>query len=936
MIKFPSLSPYALTLLFFCLLFNPVKGAANTEPEMSSWGKAKLAYPYSSQQNAQRSADSQPDFLKRTNRTIVNLRPSDKAPTSIDQHNYTWTILKKPYVSTSKISSKNDRETSFLLDALGEFIFELTISGGDRPYVETVAIESAAEVEYTLSEIESDFSARNIDDIPAAMAYGVDKKLNFFQLDYLLSEPIGTTYDFALNNDDPSLAWPDGGAVFNGADITFELTEMLEVPYDFSDIEYPDDYKTANASSISATNPICEPPSDKTLIPAEYMGKVSLPNIHVDDVGQQNIRMVRMKDVWDTRQGNYVVGCINDIRAIFLQTLTRLKALGVNAIAFTPWQWFDGRQDTWRVMSAEESNSVAMSDRELAWAASEAKRQGFLTFWASQVQGVVVLDEEGQETMLFGQTDDPELIRKTFNALDDWFLERGEFLERINVDGVLLPNWYWTGLSGVLDASEYAERTAKNLTNLKTHFSGQVAMDADASLFSSSEASELIDYYLGSVYISESIPEEEVATWTVDDFKEALSPSLMNIKGANKPVLWDVGVASRTNALDLGYVEETFCNATTSGIDGFSTECIQKDMPTDFSFQATYIQAALELLSEQTNEANFPSHGGIIGQYWMDDNILASTTFPNIAYSMRSKPAEYVFYKWFEPYRELTMIKGSLSGSWYDKNRDGEGFVFEFAENKDSSIALVYWFTHRDGVPYWLYGTTELKEDSFNRSGVLTFELAEVSGTGFGQRFEPSDLQETPRGLLEVTFGACNQSNAVYTPNQASFDLASEPTSFELERITSGLDSVPCSNGLMLPKTTNLGYVTMQGAMTGSWFDSSRNGEGFVFEFGKTDSTNMATVYWFTHRNGSPYWMIGTAPYQGDDSMTVELLEVSGTGFGEQFLSDDLMIENQGEAKFIFSDCDKASVEWAGPSSESGSLSIERITPNLQDAPCLP
>ena len=589
------------------------------------------------------------DPVRVLNRTTAILK-TQAASAALDNNTFSWRIVERPNVSRSRIINGQQAEARFELDALGDFVFELTRTDADGVvFKEKHQITSVTGPEYKLADIEKEFADRGIENMREALAFGVEKSLSFFQVDYLMGTDPADSFFFAL--DDPDIGWPDGGATFSDRDIVFTMSDMLEVPYDFSKIDYPDDYQVSAKKTVTAVDPVCKPSTERTLIPSEYMGNFELPEITVSDVGQGNIRLVRMKDVWDKRQGGYVVGCTNDVRVMFQQTLRRLKALGANAVSFTPWQWFDGRQEEWRVMSAEESNSVAMHDEELAWAVAEAKREGFMTFWSAQAQGAVVLDENGEEKMLFGITEDESLIIKTFEALDDWFLERGEFLEGIGVDGVLLPNWYWTSLSGVLEESVYVSRVVSNLSNMRAHFTGAVVMDPDPALFSSPEAAELIDYYTGSIYSSAGATAEEVSDWTIEDFKDTLRPSLVHILGANKPVVWDIGIPSRTSAWEPGYVEETFCNEGTSGIDGFSNVCIQKDMPTDFSFQAVFVQAALEVLSENLGTTNFPESGGIIGQYWMNDNIYASTSFPNIAVSMRAKPADYIFYRWFKPYR---------------------------------------------------------------------------------------------------------------------------------------------------------------------------------------------------------------------------------------------------------------------------------------------
>ena len=39
---------------------------------------------------------------------------------------------------------------------------------------------------------------------------------------------------------------------------------------------------------------------------------------------------------------------------------------------------------------------------------------------------------------------------------------------------------------------------------------------------------------------------------------------------------------------------------------------------------------------------------GVSIQYWMDDNLLPSFTFPNLATSIRGKPAEAIVRQWFK------------------------------------------------------------------------------------------------------------------------------------------------------------------------------------------------------------------------------------------------------------------------------------------------
>lgn len=129
--------------------------------------------------------------------------------------------------------------------------------------------------------------------------------------------------------------------------------------------------------------------------------------------------------------------------------------------------------------------------------------------------------------------------------------------------------------------------------------------------------------------------------------------------------------------------------------------------------------------------------------------------------------------------------------------------------------------------------------------------------------------------------------------------------------------------------------VTLHGSMSGSWFDPSRSGEGLALDFGENPSGPIATVYWFTHRDGVPYWLIGTTEYDpGQTTITFELLEVSGTGFGGMFDPDEIGLESAGALSLEFDSCDTGVAAWEMDDGETGSFDLIRITGGVHGAPC--
>lgn len=132
------------------------------------------------------------------------------------------------------------------------------------------------------------------------------------------------------------------------------------------------------------------------------------------------------------------------------------------------------------------------------------------------------------------------------------------------------------------------------------------------------------------------------------------------------------------------------------------------------------------------------------------------------------------------------------------------------------------------------------------------------------------------------------------------------------------------------------GQTDLQGALSGSWYDPSRTGEGLVLEFASASSGNSATVYWFTHRDGEPYWLIGNAGYTpGTEAITVDLVEVSGANFGADFDPDDVQSEPWGAISLEFDSCTSGYASWEHNGSlGSGDFDLERITASLAGIDC--
>lgn len=118
-------------------------------------------------------------------------------------------------------------------------------------------------------------------------------------------------------------------------------------------------------------------------------------------------------------------------------------------------------------------------------------------------------------------------------------------------------------------------------------------------------------------------------------------------------------------------------------------------------------------------------------------------------------------------------------------------------------------------------------------------------------------------------------------------------------------------------------------ALSGSWFDTARNGEGFVLE---VLADGSAVAVWFTYppagEAGEQAWLIGQGGRLVGNRIVFDLVtRTRGGVWGDAF--DPARIENVtwGTFEFEFTDCTHATLRYTGPAGwGSGSQTLSRLT----------
>jgi len=126
------------------------------------------------------------------------------------------------------------------------------------------------------------------------------------------------------------------------------------------------------------------------------------------------------------------------------------------------------------------------------------------------------------------------------------------------------------------------------------------------------------------------------------------------------------------------------------------------------------------------------------------------------------------------------LIDGSFSGTWYNAERSGEGFVIDVSQNSaGETIVVVSWYTYsadNSAVQAWIFGTGPVIADTILADMIVT------DGAQFGMQFNSEDVAVTPWGSVRIQFNDCDTATISYTSLDENFASGTQ----ELTRLTSG------------------------------------------------------------------------------------------------------------------------------------------------------
>lgn len=127
---------------------------------------------------------------------------------------------------------------------------------------------------------------------------------------------------------------------------------------------------------------------------------------------------------------------------------------------------------------------------------------------------------------------------------------------------------------------------------------------------------------------------------------------------------------------------------------------------------------------------------------------------------------------------------------------------------------------------------------------------------------------------------------------------------------------------------------TFTGAMSGSWWDASRPGEGQFITFETVGGRNSVYLAYFTYTaDGRATWHVGNVDYAaGAASIAIPLITGSGPQFGASFRSSDVRTAAAGTATLEYVSCTRMRLRHTGM--EGVVLDLTRLVGPLAGAGC--
>ncbi len=447
----------------------------------------------------------------------------------------------------------------------------------------------------------------------------------------------GTASTFNLPENLPQLS--DLPMVAEDSVKEIELENAIVVPIDVSAISYPDFYNMPTISKVTVSDPYCAIVQEQVAYPAEYLGNYDFPAVNGAPLPVEITRSIGIKDVWISEPNlndcNHTIPYA-PMRESLDRTLERVKALGAEEITFSNYISFKSFSEP----LLNTPTQAAISESDMRYFASHADEMGLgMTLYLNLAPGSVKVIYEIQ-----GE----EWLRSLHDQWELFVLDQAKIAEETGIDAMMINHFdYQPGVQGF--ETVYQEELLETLTKMREIYSGRILLliepvwGADLS-----QLDDLLQRVDGFIYtpITSILQNAEDKSVNVDNLRNLYERNLSGIADSfnkyNKPFLIRVLIQSEKDFLEKGWNEDMFCIAR--GED----PCYQKNLTVDFSLQAVAIEAMMEAIANSNKNGLITINNLDIYGYWYTDVILPDFSQPQMAHSIRNKPAESIVYQWYK------------------------------------------------------------------------------------------------------------------------------------------------------------------------------------------------------------------------------------------------------------------------------------------------
>ncbi len=251
-------------------------------------------------------------------------------------------------------------------------------------------------------------------------------------------------------------------------------------------------------------------------------------------------------------------------------------------------------------------------------------------------------------------------------------------------------------------------------------------------------------------------------------------------------------------------------------------------------------------------------------------------------------------------------VSSKSAGLWTVDGVNNQGVSIEILND---GRVVVYAQVNHEGEMLWLFGY-----GVFNNNIIDITDIGRTSGADFGQSFNPLDVQIERIGSAVITLSACHKAELLVDLNGISTQ------GYQLTKSVEVVGNECTNSTKVLPN-----------GISGSWFDPSRNGEGFSVIMFKDNSLTKAHVSWYTYDQGKPLTLTGIADVNGQTLKVNQLISFSGANF----LSGTSQVTNRGQLNMTWDKCRTAKVDYDLTASglDSGTMDLVQLS-ILKDTDC--